>query len=228
MLMRLSCLLLLVGLALAGLAQGDPNQPTRPAPQPPAGLGNLTPENTAVITNPLGVYLIHYGVVARYPADMGQPVLRELFGVLPAQPTVSDKPTDAERAAMSDWLTQLRLRQAPQAVVYGEKMLHIIVGTRYFRVNAETLEVPASGDLAPATRPVGSVTSRQAPQLCLLGDTLLVIVGQELVLVNTVDGKVITRMPPPAAMFPKVDFAALHKAFGQSTGPQPAPPGGPK
>ena len=218
--LRKSLLWCLLLVALSVWAQVDPNQPGKPPAQTPSPNGILNPDNTAVEVTARGVYLIHGGVVARYPADMGQPVLRELFGALPAQPALSDKPTDAERTAMREWLAQMRLRQAPMAVVTDDKMLHIVIGSTYFRLNADTLEVVARGELAPAFNAPGkSAPSRQAPLLKLAGENLLVVTTQELLVVQTVDGKVTMRLPPPAAMFPKVDYEALRKAFAPPTAP---------
>ena len=227
--LRLTVCCLLVFCVLIGWGQPGPGQPNQPnKPPAPDLLSRMTPDDTVIEIAPRGIYLIHGGVVARYGANLGQPTVRELFGPLPNQPAVSDKPTDAERAATQEWLTQFRLRNAPMSAISDAASLHIVIGARYFRVNMETLDIVAQGDLSPAKPGAGTPVINQAPLLKLADTVLLVVTAHEIIMVNTVDGNVLSRAVPPVVMFPQVDFKALRLALGPSSTSKPNPPVTPK
>lgn len=222
MLQRSLLLVSLVCVTVLAFAQPGPTQPTEPT-TPLGGnvLNGMTVANTAVEANAFGVFLIHNGVIARYSPDMQLQDVKELFDPLPPQPQMPQTPNDADRQKVQEWLGLLRARQAPFSALADDTMLHLVIGTQYFRVNAQTLAIEAHGNLAAPPNQAATAPLRQPPILKLAGETLYVVLGQEFLAVHVADGTVINRTQPPKAMFPAVDLMALRNVFRPTQAPKP-------
>jgi hypothetical protein len=167
---------------------------------------------------PDGVFVIRNGVVAKFAVGLGTAAgTKELFPALPEPPKLSEAPTPEEREAMGKWMGLLAERTAAFSVLAREKMLYLVVGTKFFRVNQQTLAVEAQADLMPAPEGLRRGVNTEAPLLKLDGGVLYVLSGQAFIAVDAQTGAVQTRMTLPKEMFPTANIGNVMR--GGNNGP---------
>jgi hypothetical protein len=231
---RLLLLAAMLCLAACAFAQPDPNAPNGGNPLPQR-LGNVPMgQNSpfALEITPTGVFAIHNGVVAKYTAGLGEAAgVKELFPALPEQPKLSENPTPEERQALAKWIGIVGERTAPFGVLAKDGMLYLVIGTKFFRVNQQTLAVEANADLTPPANAARALLGRgDAPVLKLDGNVLYVLAGQEFLALAPQTGAVQSRMLLPPAMFPEVLLGNLRGLLNPNAGGGRGPnnaPGGP-
>jgi len=221
-------LAIVLTLAASVFAQPDPNAPANPQPQPGGrrggmpgagmnALDNLSPVNLMVL--PEGVFVLHSGVLAKFNAETLEPGgVLELFGPLPARPVMPQNPTQQDRAALRDWMQQNAVRLAPSGTLEKDDRLYIVIGNKYFRINAKTLVPEVKADLGGAGNNPRMPVLGGAPQLKLEGGVLFVVLGQELLTVEPDTGKVTKRVLLPKELFPAVQGPAGRGAAGNGRG----------
>lgn len=204
-------LTLLLALSLTALTQPDPNAP--PIPIPPVapnagGLGGLmggvmgaaAQANLKLLLLANGVFVLNNGVLARYdPATLKPQGALDLLDPMPEAPQLPQNPNDQDRAAMLGWFMARLQHGAEPAVLVQDNRFYIVIGTKYFCVNPDTLQIDVKSDLANANlQPLGLLGK---PQLTLTDGVLYVAQNQELLSVDPATGKVTARVSLPKRMF---------------------------
>lgn len=238
----LTVCVVLLALGLTALAQPDPaaggNQPGGqpgqgggpggfggPGGGPGGGrmgnlLGGLAQANLVLEILPAGAFVLNNGVLAKFdPATLQAGGTLALFGPAPAAPQMTQNPTPEERNALRTWMADRAQRSAPAAVLAQDNRLYLILGTKYFCVDPETMKIDVQADLAAA--PAGD--GRNAPpmtkaELKLVDGVLYVVLAQELLTVDPATGKVAARAALPKEMFPMMDRGAFGGPGGNNPG----------
>jgi len=190
-----------------------------------------------------GLFMLRAGVLVRFdPVTLKQTgVPIELFGKAPEQPKIADKLGDQEIAALQKWQQEMAKRTGPTAVLTKDDLLLIVIGDTFFKVSQKTGVTELTTDLAVkedpaapaamAARPTITRNSNQvtAPTLKLNGNILYIYRNEQLISVNTTDGKVMGRGQLPKEMTPNLNIN-LRGLLGGALGwggvqrqPQPAP-----
>jgi hypothetical protein len=155
---------------------------------------------------PDGVFLLKTGVLIKYETgSMKQSGLLQLFGAMPAPPTVQDPslPTAEERDARQAWTMKNMERFAPATMLQEQGKLYILSGDNYFCVDAKTLTLVAKANLALEDEytNVRTPTRFVLPQLKVEAGVVYALFGQDLLTVEPASGKVLTRTALPPEMF---------------------------
>ncbi len=217
---------MILALTLAAFAQPDPaaggggNQPGGRRGQGGAGgpgggpgggnRGGMNQANLALEILPAGVFVLNNGVLAKFDTDtLKLAGTLELLGPLPAQPPMRQNPTEQERQAMRAWFAERMQRAAEPAILQQDNRLYIVLGTKYFCVNPENMQIDVKSDLGAGNEANPQLAMMAKPQLKLADGVLYAVLGQELLSVDPATGKVAARAPMPKELFP-----ALAPNFG--------------
>jgi len=181
-----SAVLILLLAAGALLAQG------------PGGGGMQVTGNTLMVTTPKGLFVLRNGVLGKFdPATLKSVMTLELFGPLPAAPAAGDR--DARQA----YSTEVQKRMAAPILLVKDNALLIVIGDGLARIDQDTLKSDALTLNSPnAPAPTGQFRQEGAPGYLLLGNTLYLMRGTEILSIDVANMKILARGPLPKELQP--------------------------
>jgi hypothetical protein len=217
--MRCCALFLLLGaLVTCTLAQPDPNAP--PVENRPQGqqqqfwqmlYAYVVSQPPLLVRAPQGVFVVRGGVLAKYASDGQVQGMVELFGPMPQ---------GNDQAVFSERLKRL----LTGAMLVRDADLYLVIGDRFFRVDAGTLEVKADAALLPPA-PAADITRLMelaaAPALVWGEGVLLVTRGTRLLKVSPETGKVLGEAVLPDQFATTFPAGNTRKAAIPSDNPRP-------
>ncbi len=192
------------------------------------GSGTLTGPtsgSTVMVNTGKGLFALRAGVVAKYDfASLKLVKQLELFGNMPAAPTVDN----TDRTASQAYYTALQVRMAPAIMIAKDSSLLIVIGDHFARISQETLKVEAKGDLSPAVKPAATTDTtggrggmrggmggfEAVPGYLLAGNVLCLMRSTEMLSVSITTGKVLARSALPKILQPQNPFAGMRGRNG--------------
>ncbi|MHB9133942.1 MAG: hypothetical protein ACYDBB_22980 [Armatimonadota bacterium] len=146
--------------------------------------------STVLAATPDALYVLRMGVLAKLdPATLEPRKLVELFG-LPAGVAEIAKATEEQKRAVN---IDHAIRYLPAAILAGDKELSIVVGDRFFRVDADgnllASATLATVDDAAVGKRIEELIALGAPALSRIGNDLVITRGKQVSLLN---GKTLT------------------------------------
>ncbi len=190
-------------------------------------------ETTMVLTD-AGIFLYKAGTLAKLDyLTLTEQKKVSLFGELPAKPAAPAQPAagaggnggfmqQAQDPATQKYMAEITKRLAPPAIISTDESLFFVIGDSFFKVNQQTMAVNLQSSLAKKADPnqpaqpnggarlgnfnIGRATQSGAPIAKMKDDVMIILKQDEILLVDTLTGKVSLRntlpkefIAPPAA-----------------------------
>lgn len=191
-----SAVLILLLAAGALLAQG----PGGGGAQGPGGGGMHVTGNTLMATTPKGLFVLRNGVLGKFePATLKSTAVLELFGPLPAAPAAGDR--DARQA----YSNEVQKRMAAPIMLVKDNTLLVVIGDGFARIDQETLKSDAlslTSPNAPAQADGRGFRQEGEPGYLLVGNTLYLMRGMEILSIDIANMKILARGPLPKELQP--------------------------
>jgi len=171
--------------------------------QGPGGgpMGGGFDSQTLLVNTPKGLFALRSGVLAKYDiTTLKAQQVFELFGPMPAPPAQG-----ADRTAWGTYFAEMARRNAPAVMFARDNSLIVIVGDGFAKISQDTLKVELSADLRPADAAAaepGRGFREPTPGYLVVGNTLYLMRGKEMLSVALTDGKV-QRTPLPKELQPQ-------------------------
>lgn len=168
--------------------------------QAPGGGGMQASGDTLMVTTPKGLFVLRNGVLAKFdPVTLKSGPVLELFGPMPAPP--GQNATREERQAYNN---EVQKRMAPPIMLVKDNALLVVIGDGFARIDQDTFKSDALDLRNPNAAPAAGRGFRQegAPGYLLVGDTLYLLRGTELISIDVAKVKLNARGPLPKEMQP--------------------------
>jgi hypothetical protein len=190
-------------------------------------------ETTMVLTD-AGIFLYKAGTLAKLDyLTLAEQKKVSLFGAMPEKPAAPAQPAAGgggnggfmqqfQDPATQKYMAEITKRLAPPAIITTDESMFFVIGDSFFKVNQQTLAVNLQASLAKKVDPnqpaqpnggarlgnfnVGRATQSGAPVAKIKDDVMIILKQDEILLVDTLTGKVSLRNTLPKEFLAPVAF----------------------